>query len=195
MGALRADRIWMLAGATVTVLLVVASWFLLISPEKAAKSDVENQISDTQLQLITLRKRIAVLDGQKKHLSALTATLNKKKTAIPSSNSGIPAFLNQLNKSGTDTNVTVTSMTVGSPVTQVNLPAVKALPITLAATGAVADLESFLDTLQTGQARAVLIQSAAVSANSGTGSADSSSLTISLTLEAFVTSTATTTTK
>jgi type IV pilus assembly protein PilO len=209
MGARHADRIWMIAGATVTVLLVIASWFLLISPKYAAKDEVDGQIADTQTQLITLRKRIAELKKQQENLPALKATLAKKQTAIPS-DSGIPAFLNQLTKSGTDTNVTVTGISVSAPVQQANLSAVKALPITLAAAGTIADVEKFLDTLQTGQSRAVLIQSANVSPDSGADSdssdtassttdpapdssdAASSTVSISLTLEAFVTSTSST---
>jgi type IV pilus assembly protein PilO len=204
MGALRADRIWMIAGATATVLLVVASWFLLISPEYAAKDEVESQTADTQTQLITLRKRISELRKQQENLLPLKATLTKKQTAIPS-DSGMPAFLNQLNKSGTDTDVAVTGISVGAPIPQANLAAVKALPITLTADGTAANLEKFLDTLQTGQTRAVLIQSANVTPNSDNSSADGSpspsasaatdpSLSISLVLKAFVTSSTKTTT-
>jgi type IV pilus assembly protein PilO len=203
MGALRADRVWMIAGATVTVLLVVACWFLLISPNKAAKDDVENQTADTQTQLITLNKRISELKKQQANLKALVATRDAKQTALPS-DSGMAAFLNQLTKSGTTTDVTVTGISVGAPVQQVNPSSVRALPITLTADGTLGALEKFLDTLQTGQARAVLIQSASVTPQTGDNSDDSSSTTspsaapttaadpvmsISLSLKAFVTST------
>lgn len=208
MGALRADRVWMIAGASVTVLLVVACWFLLISPANAAKDDVENQAADTQTQLITLNKRINELKKQQANLKALVATRDAKQTALPS-DSGMAAFLNQLNKSGADTDVTVTGITVGAPVAQVNPSTIRALPITLTADGTLPALEKFLDTLQTGQSRAVLIQSAGVTPQSGDASDDSSSTTspsaapttasdpvmsISLTLKAFVTSTTSTST-
>jgi Tfp pilus assembly protein PilO len=211
MGALRADRVWMIAGATVTVLLVVACWFLLISPNNAAKDDVENQTADTQTQLITLNKRINQLKKQQANLKALVATRDAKQTALPS-DSGMAAFLNQLTKSGTDTDVTVTGISVGAPVQQINPSSVRALPITLTADGTLSALEKFLDTLQTGQARAVLIQSASVTPQTGADADDSSSTTspspastpssaatdpvmsISLSLKAFVTSTTSTST-
>jgi Tfp pilus assembly protein PilO len=178
MGTRHADRIWMVAGATVIVLLVVASWFLLISPKYVRKHEVEGQ-------------RINDLKQQQAVITTLQGALKKKQTALPS-DSGQPAFLNQLQRSGTDTDVSVTGISVGGATQQANLNAVWALPITLTADGTMANLERFLTTLQTGQARAVLIESANVTPKSdAAGKASSSGTTadtmsISLLLKAFV---------
>jgi hypothetical protein len=43
MGARHADRLWMIAGAAVIVLLAVVSWFLLINPEKSETTDLKAQ--------------------------------------------------------------------------------------------------------------------------------------------------------
>jgi type IV pilus assembly protein PilO len=193
MGTRHADRIWMIAGATVIVLLAVASWLLLISPKYAEKDEVEGQTEDTQTQLVTLSKRINELKKKQAVITTLQAALDKKQTALPA-DSGVPAFLNQLQKAGSDTDVSVTGVAVGAPAQQANLSAVWALPITLTADGSTADLERFLTTLQTGQARAVLIEAANLTPKSDSGTADDSAsadtsadkMSISLSLKAFV---------
>jgi Tfp pilus assembly protein PilO len=187
MGARHADRIWMIGGTAVVALLVVATWFLLISPKRTATSDVNNQISDTQVQLSTLRSRIAVLKKQQANLGAIKAALAKKQKALPS-DSGVPAFLRQLQDSGTATNVDVTGVSVSAPVQMINLPTVWALPITLTAKGAAADLGSFLTTLQTGQSRAVLIEKANLTpqSDSTTSGTATGSVSLSISLNAYV---------
>lgn len=173
MRARHADRIWKIAGATVIVLLAVAGWFLLIGPKYAERDAVKNQTDATQTQLMTLRNRINQLKKQQSQLTALQAALAQKQTALPS-DSGLPDFLNQLQRSGTATDVNVTGITVGAPVQQANLTAVWALPITLTADGSTANLERFLTSLQTGHARAVLIESASLTPKPATAAAAAS---------------------
>jgi Tfp pilus assembly protein PilO len=189
MGARHADRIWMIGGAAVVALLVVASWFLLISPRYTAADDVRAQTEDTQVQLITLRKRINELKKQQADLGSIEAALAKKQKALPA-DSGVPAFLRQLQDAGTATSVDVTGVSVSTPVQMVNLPTVWSLPITLTAQGTSTALESFLTTLQTGQARAVLIEKANLSPQADTttttGADTGSLLSLSISLKAFV---------
>jgi len=192
MRTLHADRIWMMAGAFVIALLAAASWLLLINPVYAAKDEVEGQTEDAQTQLVTLRKRIIELNKQQAIMTTLQAALDKKQTALPA-DSGLPAFLKQLQRAGSDTDVNVTGIAVSAPAQQANLGSVWALPITLTADGSVANLERFLTTLQTGQARAVLIQSANLTPESTTGADDATAdskvpadtMSISLSVRAF----------
>ncbi len=189
MGARHADRIWMIGGAVVVALLVVAGWFLLIGPRYTAADDVRAQTEDTQVQLISLRKRITELKKQQADLGTIEAALAKKQKALPA-DSGVPAFLRQLQDAGTATSVDVTGVSVSTPVQMVNLPTVWSLPITLTAQGTSTALESFLTTLQTGQARAVLIEKANLSPQADTttttGADTGSLLSLSISLKAFV---------
>ena len=179
MGARHADRIWMIGGVVVVALMLVAAWFLLISPKYAEADDVQVQSGDAQTQLVTLRKRITELKKEQAALPALKASLAKKQLALPS-DSGVPAFLDQLQAAGTATGVEVTGVAVSSPVQMINLPAVWALPITLTATGSAANLQQFLTTLQTGQSRAVLIEKANLGGDTADSKAGSMSLSVSL---------------
>jgi Tfp pilus assembly protein PilO len=175
MGTRHADRIWMIGGAAVVALLVVAGWYLLIRPQYTATDDVHAQTRDTQVQLVTLRKRITELKKQQANLDTIEAALAKRQKALP----------------GTATGVDVTGVAVSSPTQLANPPAVWSLPITLTAKGTAAALVSFLTTLQTGQARAVLIEKANLTPLTDT--ADSStptgSLSMSISLKAFVATT------
>ena len=79
-----ADRIWLVAGAAVIVLLALAGWFLLINPKNVERHEVERQTEDTQAQVVVLRARINELKRQQANLTTLQAALTKKQTALPS---------------------------------------------------------------------------------------------------------------
>jgi Tfp pilus assembly protein PilO len=189
MGARNAARIWTLAGVATTVLLVVASWFLLIGPKYAAAADVRSQVDDTQTRLITLRKKIAGLEAQKAQLPRFRAALKANQKALPD-DSGVPDFLRQLQASGEKTGVSVSGFSVASPAQVTGVAGVWQLPITLIATGDATNLGEFLGDLQAVQPRAVLIQSANFtqgSAGSADSSADDSGKTsLNLSLMAYV---------
>lgn len=188
MGARHADRLWMIAGAAVIALLVVVSWFLLINPQKTEAADLKAQTDTAQIQAVDLRKRIATLKKQKSNLAKLKATLAGYQDALPA-DSGVPAFLRQLQASGTELDVDVSGITVSSPAAVENLPGVWALPIQLTAVGTAEDLGVFLDQLQgADQKRAVLIESANLTnAQDETDDADGPTrMSVSLTVKAFV---------
>jgi type IV pilus assembly protein PilO len=183
-------RLWKIGGLVVVVVLAVGSWFLLISPKFAEADEVKAQTANTETQLITLRKRIGELKKQQANLTALQAELRKKQKALPS-DSGVPAFLRQLQASGEALNVNVTGVSVSAPVQQANLPAVWALPITMTADGSADDIGKFLQGLQSSaQSRAVLIETASLSPQASTaaagGAASAAATSVNLTLKAFV---------
>jgi Tfp pilus assembly protein PilO len=148
----------MFGGIAITVLLVVASWFLLIHPKYTEASDVRGQVEDTQTQLIALRKKIAGLNAQKAQLPRFKAALKTNQRALPS-DSGIPDFLRQLQASGAKTDVSISGFTVSSPAQVKDVSGVWQLPIALIAGGKPDGLGKFLNELQAIQPRALLIQS------------------------------------
>lgn len=167
-----ADRIWLVAGAAVIALLTMAGWFLLIGPKNAERREIEGQTENTQAQVVILQARIAELQRQQSNLTGLQAALKKKQTALPS-DPGVSAFLNQLQKAGSDADVVVTGITIGAAIQLTDLAAVWALPITLTADGSMANLERFVSALQNGYARALLVESARVSNETSTTTAAS----------------------
>jgi Tfp pilus assembly protein PilO len=187
----RIDRIWLLGGAVVTVLLVVASWFLVIQPKYSNTSSIRGQVSDGSVQLAKLKQRLAALDKQRKQLPALEAQLKSYQAALPST-ADETSFLRQLQTSGTAVGVDVSSVTLGTPTQSEALPTIEEVPITLTADGPTAAVSKFLLRLQSTQARAVLVTSVSLTAGTNQDGTPNGQLTASIALTAFVSSTSAT---
>jgi type IV pilus assembly protein PilO len=187
MGARNTARVWMIAGAAAIVLLIVAGWFVLISPKFTEADDVHTQIDDTDTQLIGLRKKIAGLEAQKARLSTYKAALLANQQALPS-NPAVPDFLRQLQNAGSATSVKVNGVSVAPPAQVTGVAGVWQLPITLTAQGDPNNLGAFLNQLQAVQPRAVLVQSANLTQTAGASDAsgDSGKPSLNLSLFAFV---------
>lgn len=186
MGARHADRLWMVAGMVVILLLAVATWFLAVSPQRTEAAGLADQTATSEARAEELRGRIVQLTADKAKLGPLTKALNASKDALPA-DSGVPAFLRQLQATATQVGVDVSGLTVGDPAAEDAATGVYALPIQLTAEGTAAKLGDFLKQLQgADQKRAVLIGATNLTSNgqSATGSAQDWGL--SLTMKAFV---------
>jgi len=181
MGSRYADRLWMTAGAVVVVLLAVVTWFLLVDPKSVEVDELAEQTADATIQATNLRKDIVKLQNDDKNIVKLTATRDALQDALPS-DSGVPAFLRQLQASGTDVGVNVSGITVGTPVRAPAANGVWSLQIQLTAEGTATRLGEFLNQLQgSDQKRAVLIETANLEAGE-----KADDLSLSITVKAFV---------
>ncbi|WIM97416.1 type 4a pilus biogenesis protein PilO [Actinoplanes oblitus] len=178
MSGLRSDRIWLFGGLALVVLLIVAGWFVMIKPKYAEASDMRGQVEDATTQFAQLRKRLADLKADNENLPEYQADKARYEKALPTADS-IPAFLRQLQTLGSTLKVDVSAYTASARSTSAVVSTVEELPISLNATGRVADISKFVDALQNTQPRAVLIRSAVLTL----GDLDSAEL--SLTLVAF----------
>jgi Tfp pilus assembly protein PilO len=180
MGARLNDRLWIIGGAAAIALVVVATWFLAISPQRTETADLETRTADAHLQADDLRNRITKLSADKANLPALTKALQAKQAALPS-DSGVPAFLRQLQATGSKVGVDISGITVGDPAPETTAAGVWAIPIQLKAEGSEAQLGDYLKQLQgADQKRAVLIQVASLTKTTG------ESPSLNLTVKAFV---------
>jgi len=182
MGLRRSDRMWLIGGFLAAALLVTAGWFVLISPKFAQADEVRSQAEGASLQLIKLNKEVAALAALEKKKAAYVTQLRAKQAALPTSYD-VPAFVRQLQDSGNALNVDISGITVGGPAKSGTVTDVVELPITLAAEGSPANLSTFLTKLQTGQPRAVLINS--VNLNLDVAATDQAGTTASIALSAF----------
>ena len=193
MGARHADRLWILGGVVVLALLVLAGYLLLIKPKYDEAETVRGQTETSEIQLITLRRRIGELKVQKAQMDKYKADRAAKQAAMPAT-SGLPDLLRQLQSSSDQVGVSVSGISVSAPevATEAGSPAVYSVPITVGVDGTAADLGRFLTDLQSTQARAILIDTANLSPKSGTDDAAGtevdadSTLSLSLSLHAFV---------
>jgi Tfp pilus assembly protein PilO len=178
MGKIESGRLWIFGGLVVIIVAVAASWFFAISPKLQEADDTQSQADDATIKIVALKKEIAGLKQQAKLQASYQAQRDKSRAALPE-NWDQPAFLRQLQASGTAVDVAVSGMTVGSPVSSKTVPTAVELPITLSAEGTPAALSNFLIRLQNVQPRAVLITSANLAI-------EDDSTTLGLALTAFV---------
>jgi type IV pilus assembly protein PilO len=186
MGARHADRIWMAAGVVAIALLAVVTWFLAVSPQHAETADLRAEAETTQTQADQLRARIVKLTADNANQAALVATLNDRRIALPE-DSGVPAFLRQLQAAGTRFDVDVSGLTVGQPAPDDTVSGVWSLPLELTAQGTAARLSSFLTQLQGGDMmRSVLIRTAGIATDRTGDTSATNELSLNLTATAFV---------
>ncbi len=189
MGARSSGRLWVFGGAALILLLVAASYFLLIGPKYSEGDDVDQQTGATQDQIVVLRKRNAELNKQEKQLPMFLAQLATSQKALPAT-PGMSDFLNQLQAAGDNVGISVSGLSVAAPIVSTSATGVWELPVTLTAVGDADKLSAFLTQLQNVQPRAVLIKSVdfkAADATAGTsGDAAANQPTMNLSLSTFV---------
>ena len=180
------NRLWMIAGLAAIALLGLLTWSFAVSPQRTDAAALQAQTEVARDQANTLRTRTVKLTAEKANLPTLKQDLAARQAALPA-NSGVPAFLRQLQATGTSVGVDISGITVGDPAAVDTLPGVWALPIQLTAQGSVAQLDGFLKQLQgAGQKRAVLIEGANLTSESDAASGAAGSTSLNLTVKAFV---------
>jgi len=187
MGARHADRLWIFGGVAIVLVLTVISWLFVISPKYAEADTVRTAVADTELKIVSLRKRIAELEKDRAKLPQFKRELARNRNALPA-DSGVPDFLRQLQSSGDALNVTVGGVNLSAPALVDGFTTVYSLPMTLTAEGSAENLASFLRQLQETQPRAVLIDSVNVTSEKAgdAGGSDAGEVSVSLALKAFV---------
>lgn len=154
-----ADRIWTIGGALGAVALLAIAWFLFIEPRNSEGASLREQTRTAEDKLPPLAARLTELRKQNAELTSYQARVELDRKALPTT-SALPDFLRGLQTAGEATGASVSDIGVG-PSTTVTAAGkqIAALPISLTASGGVANLNRFLDHLQQVQPRAVLLKS------------------------------------
>jgi Tfp pilus assembly protein PilO len=129
----QAERLWLIGGGLVGLLVALIAYFLFISPQRSKTADINSQVSLARQQNATLQARVAALAEQNKNLAAYERQLASAKLALPS-DAGVSDFLRSLQSLGNQTNTNVTQLTVGQPVDVTSV--IAATPTQPAAAGA-----------------------------------------------------------
>ncbi|HVU93562.1 MAG TPA: hypothetical protein VHC23_15110 [Jatrophihabitans sp.] len=188
----QAERLWLVGGGTVALLLTVIAYFFFISPQRSETADVRAQVADAKTENTVLQHKLAALREQNKSLARYQQDLAAARRALPSA-SGVSDFVRSLQVLGAQTQTDVASLSVGQPApvaaaapaaaatasaasssaapgpaagSAPRPSAVYCLAFSAQVTGSPADLNRFLDQLQRVQPRAVLIT--AISETTGT---------------------------
>lgn len=105
-------RLWMAGAGLGTVVMAVVAWFVFIGPAMSQASSLTDEATAVQDQNAILQAKITALEKQKQQQAALTASLRGALAALPT-DSGLPAFIRQVNDQARSNRIGVTSISVG----------------------------------------------------------------------------------
>jgi type IV pilus assembly protein PilO len=166
-------RPWILGASALSVLLAVAGWFLLISPERSKAADLHAQRVAQVQKNDQLRLQIAQLQAAYKTLPAKQAELAVIKRQLPN-NPALPTLVRSLTSIAAASGAGLTSVAPGAPAAATAAgsgaaapaavtPGLMVVPVTIVVDGSYAENELFLQKLQNAVTRAFLVQKVSVS--------------------------------
>jgi Tfp pilus assembly protein PilO len=139
----RGREIYIIAGV-VAVVLIIAWYFLLFSPQRQQMSDLNDQIATQQTALSTAQQQVVRLESYKKSAPQSRAEIVRLGKMLPQSE-GIPSLIIELTRTSDASGVDLNSITRGAttPGTPFGIQTV-----TLAVTGRFFDVEDFVYRLE-----------------------------------------------
>jgi len=172
---------WYAAAAIASVLVLLAGWFLLVSPQNATAADLSTQ-ADSQAQTNAQTEvKIAALKAQYKNLPTLQRQFAIAQTHLPPTPQ-LPALLRQLSAAAKSAGVTLDSVSPAAPtpldttgtnaVSSTGAAAagqVNVIPVTITVEGPFANTRLFLADLEA-MPRSVLVTGIAMTRASGSTS-------------------------
>jgi len=111
--ASKSNRLWVTGGVAASVLLMAASWLLLIGPERSSSADLRAQAADTNQQNLVLEANNRKLAGLNQRIDDLRAKLLRAVDSLPPT-SGLPEFTREAAAIASGTGVHLTGMTIGA---------------------------------------------------------------------------------
>ena len=109
-------RKWTLGAVLVSVLILVAGWFLLIAPQRAEVSKLQTETQTQDNANSASETELAVLKQQNKDLPEKQAELAALQTKIPES-PDLPTYIREMQDIGRQAGVEFASLTPTAPVT------------------------------------------------------------------------------
>jgi type IV pilus assembly protein PilO len=154
---------WSIATALLCVVVLAASWFLLIAPRRADAATVRSEAAESDIQAGQLRLKITELQEQFADLPRQKAMLEAIKVQLPPK-AGMPDLIRDLRSFAADSGVSLDSLSPGTPVvlgatgaSTAKTGAVVNIQIQIAVTGEYFEAVLFVKELQTQLRRSVLI--------------------------------------
>jgi type IV pilus assembly protein PilO len=151
-------RKWTVGAALVAVLILVAGWFLLISPKRAEVADLEAQAQSQVDSNSQLETELALLEQQYKDLPQKQAELSALRTQLPQAPE-LPSYIRQLQDLGKQSGVVLQSMTpavaasIGVPPiagsTALQPDALAAINVDIVVEGTYFEVTKFINDLET----------------------------------------------
>jgi Tfp pilus assembly protein PilO len=186
MEALQNRRTWVGGGVVLAIVLIAASWLMLIHPRLADASSLRSAASSADTQNFVLQSKVNRLRKQNEKIGELRSTIRSDLAQLPL-DSGLPDFTRQISAQAGANGVSITSLAIGSiaPTAAGSTNSVYTIQVTLISTGSLTRQLAFLDDVQVDGPRRALVSSTQFSSGSGgtAGSIDAdTTLTTQLTI-------------
>ena len=191
MRATRGREVYIIT-AVVAVVLIVAWYFLLLSPTRTKLSDLDGQVQAQQAALATAKQEVVRLESYKKTAPQSRAEIVRLGKMLPESE-GIPSLIIELTGTADVSGVDLNSITRGAtqPGTPFGLQSV-----TLQVTGSFFDVEDFLYRLESYVAfrnasfrvtgRLLEVKTLTISGGAAAADGTTAPLTVSIELNAYL---------
>jgi Tfp pilus assembly protein PilO len=205
-------RTWTAGTAVAAVLLLIAGWFLLISPQRSEAADLRDQVTAQNAANDQIALKTKQLQAQFASLPERQAQLAEIKQQMPD-NPALPSLIRDLSSYAESAHVKLDSVAPGTPAAvAAAAPAAPAaaagqpvapgqgsvapstdgllsIPTTVTAVGSYSELTLYLQKLQSSMRRAFLVNTVSL-AKASTGAGTSTDLTMTLNAQIFVMHTA-----
>jgi type IV pilus assembly protein PilO len=161
---------WSAVTGLVCVIVLVATWFVLVAPRRSEAADLDDQRAQAESVNVGLQAQIAQLQRQFGDLPARRAELAKIRTELPPS-ADVANLVRSLSGLADDAGVDLTSITPAAATTLMPAsgaaPAVVAIPVTLEVRGPYVENALFLRYVQTKLKRVFLLTEVTASRGNG----------------------------
>ncbi|WP_375480185.1 hypothetical protein [uncultured Jatrophihabitans sp.] len=122
--SLQSRRTWIVGGLAVAILLVAASWLVVIHPKLSSASDTRAVADNNDVQNTQLMAKNSKLAQQQRNIGSLRNGLTAALAALPPT-SALPEFTNEVTRSAVAKSVTLTNIGIGALA-----PVAAAAPVT-----------------------------------------------------------------
>jgi Tfp pilus assembly protein PilO len=168
MNKLLTQRRPLIAVGTIACLLVlVAGWFLLISPTRAKVAEVRGQVSAQDSSNSSLRAQLSSLQALAAQLPAQRAKLAEMSGKVPDK-PALPELLRVLTDAAAQSSVTLTGISPAAPAPIAGADGVSGIDVTLKVEGDYVAIEQYELALE-GLSRAFLVQGVVLGENGSAG--------------------------
>jgi Tfp pilus assembly protein PilO len=153
-------RQWTLGTAVVVLLILVGGWFLMVAPKHASADELRASTTTQESTNLTLQGQIATLKQQKAGLPAQEAKLATIRQHIPD-NPALPSFIRTLSSLAKSSNVSLQTIAPVAPTANTSpavtttgtapsgvVPQLQQVGITINLLGTYANVELFLNKLE-----------------------------------------------
>jgi Tfp pilus assembly protein PilO len=166
-------RAWIAGATALGLLLSVASWFLLISPQRSEAASLREQATSQRAFNDEIKTKTKQLQAQFASLPARQAQLDEIRQQMPN-NPALPSLVRSLSEHAESSGVNLESIAPttpaplaaapapGTPTTAAPTAGIQQIQTTIGLTGTYAELTLYLQKVQRQMRRAVLIESVAL---------------------------------